>query len=470
MRQKIIMNHKCTYCIINKFEKILLVLSFIILIIFAGTICVDVRNLRRNYLPLEASCHGIDFFAFTLTMDAIIVAIIVFLYSRYKENVFGVPIEYIVKYMIGDFYITIYKIMIFIIPCISFACEIIGLQYMGLACVFSMYLIVGIFSYVTTGIMRRDVVKFIIKNQLSDEMEERVRIFQNSKILTPTVDGYRKEKSIERDVCFHEKLRGKLIEMIFQTQCSEQELSEIVEEIFSTIISDKNKCPVIGFVFTYDLALGILNRDMEEESYYYWNLKLLERLVYTLDQALYQLKERKNKFKYEKGEEQQHISKLNSIKEYEKVLEYENYYLDIYIALIYALLIKRNKAAEKFLWEDFYANSKHRDSELTKKMFIATVLYIQVLLVKNYKNFDLFFELIKNDTDSFRRAFIDYKNMLNLSKYGFIISHIGICSQSEAVAVLESVEQDLNHVCEKGYIPNTVFLSFLNRRENWDGL
>ena len=69
--------------------------------------------------------------------------------------------------------------------------------------------------------------------------------------------------------------------------------------------------------------------DMKEESYYYWNLKLLERLVYTLDQELYQLKERENKFKD------------------------ENYYLDIYIAFIYALIITKDKVAEKFCGEIF---------------------------------------------------------------------------------------------------------------------
>lgn len=462
------MNGKCTYRIIKNFRKILSGLVIIFLIMFAVSIFFDVRYLIQNPDEQNKFCFDLNSFTLTLTMDAIIVAIIVFLYSHYKEAVFGVPTESVVKYIMGDFFISFYKIMAFIIPFGSFVCETIGFNYTRLICVLSMYIIVGIFSYLTTSIMRRNIVKFIIHNKLSDEMEERIRIFQNSKILTPTVDGYKKEKTIERDRSFYEKLRSNLIEMIFQTPCSGQELGEIIEELFNTIINHENRCSIIGFVFTYDLTLGVLNLDMKEESYYYWNLKLLERLVYTLDQALYQLKERENKFKdnNKKDEEQQPASKLNNIKENEKIIEVQNYYLDIYIALIYALLITKNKIAEKFLWQDFYVNHKQRDTELTKKMFIATVLYIQVLLVNNYENFDLFFELVKRDTNSFRRAFMNYKSLLDLKKYGFIISLIGVCSQSEAITILETMEQDLSHVCEKGYIPNTIFLSFLNRREN----
>lgn len=442
MRQKITMKYKCTCHIVNNFKKILFVLAVILSIMFAITIVIDITNLGKNPLSSNTSSNDIDFFAITLTMDAIIVAIVVFLYSHYKEEVFGVPTEFIVKCIMGDSYITLYKIAIFIIPCISFLCKIKGFRYVGFACVISMYTIVGVFSYLTTSIMRRDVIKSVIHKELSDEIENRTKIFQSSKILTLTVDGYRKEKVIQRDRSFYGQLRSELIEMVFQAQSSRQELAEIIEELFNTIVHHKNKCSIIGFVFAYDLALGILNMDMKEESYYYWNLKLLERLVYTLDQELYQLKERENKFKD------------------------ENYYLDIYIAFIYALIITKDKVAEKFLWRDFYVNSKQRDKELTKKMFVATVLYMQVLLVKKYENFDLFFELVKKNTDSFRRAFIDYKSMLNLKKYGFLISFIGVCSLSEAVAILEAVEEDLNHVCEKGYIPNTIFLSFLNRKEN----
>lgn len=484
------MNHKGTYCIIQNLKRILQILIFIIITALVSTLFHDIilfRDVRKISLCNKAS--SFNFFAITLTMDAIIVAIIVFLYSHYKEETFGVPTEFIVKYIIGDNLIALYKILIFVIPCISLICDIMSLKYTCLACIISMYVIVGVFSYIITSMMRRDIVKTVIHNMLSDEIEERIKEFQKSKILTPTIDGYKKERSVERDIYFHEKLKSKLIEIIFQTQCSGQELREIIEEVFRTIIMHRNKCPVIGFIFTYDLALGILNLDTNKDSCFFWNLDILKSLINTLDKELYQLErskkaadnksdnnkenKKRNVLKFikkiqEKGEieKREYIKLKVKIKEKEKSIHNESYYLDIYIAIIYALLMTKDKAAENFLWLDFYANSKQRNNKITKKMFVATVLFIQVLLVNNYPNFDLFFKLVKENTDSFRRAFINYNSVLDLKKYGFLISLIGVCSHSEAISVLEIMEQDFSHVCEREYVPNTIFLSFLNRREN----
>lgn len=367
-------------------------------------------------ISLDIDNKLIDF-NLMLSMEMICSAAMVFLYSRFGENTYGLPVEHLIHYAIGHWVLRILRIAALVLPFFCLFCILMKYKYVVLISLVDIYIIISIFVLLSLEIMQKkktfvliDVIFHKEWKKLNQERKRIIPVFLHGNYL-------KKIFCIKTKLCtsaeVYRLLSWETINLLLNNEDLESKI-ETVEKIFSLLSKYEDNYRDVNFINIFNITYGMLETKNLGDS-----LKLYILRKFTLN-----------------------------LNEYSK--NSEETYEEKYYAIILAILYSQKKEAMEYLWKEFFYGLNQRSMELNLRLYIYSFKIIEILIEKGIVS-ELTLNLalsVKADIDYLKGHYTVGKiqgihsQSFNV-RLSFLLSVIGIMDQEIAMSCLTEFDQDM---------------------------
>lgn len=304
-------------------------------------------------------------FSSMIGLQAVCTAVIIFLYSKYSDGIHGIPSEYLIEQKIGKKMVATYRKISLALPIVSVFFNWIQWYPVAVVSAIFLYIIIVIYVFLISELMQRDKTSELIKQKIKLEMSDKqevLKLYIHKEIsygYYKRLIGNKDEKQNERKILLQTKrqiyydLKSETINLVFN-ESNLYELNFVIKNIYEELI-DIEMDGTLKFIYMYDLVTNIIKISLRTRKD--WNLTEINQIVNALD-------DKDDEF-------------LN-----------KDLYSILYFALICAVLDAGENEEYDYLWYTFFYIESKRNRNLSNKLFIYTLFFIE-LLRRRGKEFDI---------------------------------------------------------------------------------
>ena len=357
----------------------------------------------------------LDDFNLILSMEMICSAVIVFLYSRFSENTYGLPVEYLIRQQIGHLVLGILRITALVLPLFFLFCFLKSYIYTVLFCLLDIYIIISIFVLLCLEIMREESTIVLIERIMKREWR---KLNKKRRCIIPVFfhGNYLKKRFfLKAKLCTSTEVYYLLswdgINLLFNDENLESK-TKVIQEIFLLLSRFGTNYQDVDFINLFNITYGMLEAK---------NLKETVKL----------------------GILRMFILKLNEHSQNNEKIYEEKYY-----AIIMAILFSQKLETLEYLWNDFFYGLNQRSKELNLSLYVFSYKFIEIMIMKgNVSKSSLKLALRdKDNLDYIKSAYKTRKRDQLVSfnvRLSFLLSVIGIMDQEIVMRCLTEFDQDM---------------------------
>lgn len=363
-----------------------------------------------------------------LTMEAVCSAIIIFLYGRFSEKTYGLPVKDFIEYTMGKNFL-VFRVIIILSPFIQIMCIFNEWFCASFANVLSSCLVISVFIFLSFFIMQKDEALCLIKKMVMDERKKLVEKY-NLIIKEEIAGGFLEKRSeIQRKNKYQieEELESGKLQYIIN--CTDRQVAiEVIDVIYNTI-KDEEKYSLVDFIYMFDLTSYLLS--IIDDNNQKWKITFLDRMFMELNKRTCEFKD------------------LN--------------FSILYMGVIYAIIFSKNENVNNYLWNEFFESGFEKNENLRKQLLIAIAMFVELNLEYDEMDNKYLLRILKL-LDSIVYQHPTFSDITKINEYSFILSIKRFGPLDSIRACFEQTEQDLLNILDNNYIPFTT-IGILLRRE-----
>lgn len=367
-----------------------------------------------------------------LTMTAISSAIMLFLYGRLNEKVYGLKTEDVIKKIIGKNVLIVQRYIALALPPVGFITIASGYHFLSIFITIHLYIIIIVLVILVYRMMNIDeFVKKVAEEDYRKRKDDLKRILRIEYGNGYLIQGDNRKFKVVKKEEIYSKLLGEHTPFVFGKTSGERELYRILFQSYNMVIEDKSDEKEAVFISLYHFTREMLFMPEESERLYDWRYALLRQVLSQIDDL--------------KGKE-------------------SSGYRVKYLAVACAIISSDNRDAQDFFRQEYlyrmlYDDESAYDFTDVQNDFVYIIKFIELVYTGQAFDKNSFYPFILSKRKIIEKNLINYykENYEDNLMYSFLLSILCYKSQSNIERVFRNIDKDIGNIKKYKYASRTFF-------------